>query len=159
MKNLLIAFVVAASLPFAVAGQNSTDALKPYTAVLQTDGLPLALIVVNNTTAPVLFQPPTLYAIRARANEMTTLYVQGVAAKPVELDTTSFVMEQSGSASSKGTPTSIKNFTKGKVKLGKGDRVDGLLTFERMFNMRQVFTVKHGKDSVDVKLQDTASLR
>ena len=96
---------------------------------------------------PVLFQPPTLYSIRARAAEMTTLYVQGITKQNTELDTTNFTLEQGG-ASDKGTPTSIKNFTKGKVKLFENDRVDGLLTFSKMYNMLQPFTIKHGKDTV-----------
>ena len=36
----------------------------------------------------------------------------------------------------------------GKVKLFEGDRVDGLLTFTKLFNAAQGFTIKHGKDSV-----------
>jgi hypothetical protein len=159
MKKLLIAFAVAACLPLVAGAQNATDELKPFTAVLTTEGLPLALILVNDKTAPVLFQPPTLYAIRARASQQTTLYVQGMADKSMDFDTSNFTIEQAGSASATGQPTSIHNFTKGKVKLMKGDRIDGLLTFDKMFNMNQPFTVKHGKDMVQVNFGSSTQIR
>ena len=157
MKRLWIAALILSGAAFvskdvtavvAAAAQASTaDTLRPYSQIMANPALPLTIIIVNDKTAPVLFQPPTLYSIRARAAEKTTLYVQGVTKQNTELDTTNFTLEQGG-ASDPGTPTSIKNFTKGKVKLFEGDRVDGLVTFSKLFSTAQPFTVKHGKDAV-----------
>jgi hypothetical protein len=149
-KLLLVACVVSACFPLVVAGQKPTDQLKDFSRVLPGD-LPLTLVYLNDKTVPIMFQPPTLYAMRARSKEATMLYVQGTAGdKAVQFDTTNFTIEQSGESVG-STPTNINHFERGKASVGKGDRVDGLLTFAKLVNVSQPFTVKHGKDSVEFK--------
>jgi hypothetical protein len=152
MKKLLIAALVAAAVvvvplrPLAQVNEQLSEFMRP----LPIDGLPLAAVHMNDRTVALLFQPPTVYAMRAKANEVTSFYVQGVADKAIELDTTAFSVEQSSTYPA--TPISIHNFTKGKVKLMKGDRVDGVLTLARKLDYTHGFTLKYGKVSTDFSL-------
>ena len=150
MKKLFIAAVVVAGcLPLTVAGQDAASALKDFTRVLKGD-VPFTLAHINGKTLPVLFQPPTLYSIRARSQANALFYVQGTAPKDkdIEIDTTNFTMDQGGE-SVPGTSQNIKNFETGKV--AKGERIDGLLVFAKQLDLSKPFTVKHGKDSVEFK--------
>jgi hypothetical protein len=156
MKKLLIVALIglaAAVLPLSLGAQ-ANDELTKFMAVLQMDGIQLGAIHMNDRTIPILFQPPTLYSMRARAKEATALFVQGVAEKDFELDTTTFTIEQAGTPTATATPTSIHNFTKGKVKVAKGDRVDGVLTFTRLIDVNKAFILKHGKSMVEFRLGD-----
>lgn len=151
MRTLFIVAAVAVCLPLALVAQDTT--LKDYSRTLQSDDLPINLIHLNDKTVPLLFKPPTLYSMRARVKEATTLYVQTVVENNAELDTTTFVIEQDG-MSYPGTPTSIHNFTKGKLKLKLGDQVDGVLTFPKLVDLSKAFTLKHGRDRVEFKFTD-----
>ena len=150
MRRLLIAAAVAACLPLTLAGQDVAAQLKDYTRSLTSYDLNLSIVHLNDKTVPLLFQPPTLSSMRARAKEATSLYVQGVLTKNAELDTSNFIIEQ-GSNSAPAVPSSIHNFTKGKLKLKAGDHVDGVLTFSTLVDVSKSFTVKHGRDTVDFK--------
>jgi hypothetical protein len=107
--------------------------------------LPLSLVHLNDRTVGAVFQPPTVYAMRARAKEATLIYVQGTAQRAMEIDTTRFTLDQGG-LSTPGTATNIKNFMRGKNKLAVGDRVDGVLTFAKQVDLATQFTVTYDKD-------------
>jgi hypothetical protein len=151
MRKLFIASAVAVCLPLTLAAQDTT--LKDYSRTLQSDDIPINAIHLNDKTVPLLFKPPTLYSMRARVKEATTLYIQTVVENNGELDTTTFVIEQDG-VSYPGTPTSIKNFTKGRLKLKLGDQVDGVLTFPKLLDISKPFSLKHGRDRVEFKFTD-----
>jgi hypothetical protein len=151
MKKLLFAVaLLAVSAPLALVGQDLTSQLKDYTRVLPGDGLQLSLVYLNQQTVAAIFQPPTLYAMRARAKEATMLYVQGTPSRQVELDTTNFTIEQGGQSIT-SQPTNIKNFMKGKAKVGSGETITGVLTFMTAVDVSKPFTVKHAKDSIEFK--------
>lgn len=146
MKKFALAMLtVALCLPLGLAGQTAAD-LKEFSQVMMIEGIPLTLVHLNDKTVPVLFQPPTLYSMRARAHDTTMLYVQGTAVKGVELDATTFTIDQAGMPVT-SLPTNIKNFMKGKNKLAQDDRVDGVLTFAKPIDISKPFTVKHGRDT------------
>lgn len=153
MKKLLVVLcAVAVCFPLGLAGQDKaqiekalTGLLVEYTRTLPLDGLPLSLIHLNDRTIPIIFQPPTLYSMRARAKEATLIYVQGSATRGLELDTTRFTLGQNGQ-STPGTVSNIKNFMRGKNKLSSGDRVDGVLTFAKLVDLQNTFTVAYDKD-------------
>jgi hypothetical protein len=144
-KLLFAAFILAACLPLRVAGQESP--LKDFTRILKGD-VQLSLVHINAKTLPVLFQPPTIYAMRARIRESTLFYVQGTAPKDVQIDTKNFTVEQGGE-STEGMSQNIKNFQTGKV--AKGERIDGLLMFAKMIDPAKPFTIKHGKETAEFK--------
>jgi hypothetical protein len=148
MKKLFIVSAVAMCLPLNLAGQDVAKQLEGFVRALPGTELRLNLVHLNDRTVPLFFQPPLLYSIRARAKEVTSLYVQGVAERSAELDTTNFSIEQNNESST-AMPTSIHNFTSGRLKLNKGDHVDGVLTFTKRFDVSRPFTVKHGRDTVD----------
>ena len=151
MRKLFIAVVVAACVPLALAAQDTT--LKDYSKTMMSDDLPLNIIHLNAKTVPLLFKAPTLYQIRAKATESTMVYVQTTVENNAELDTTTFTIEQDG-MSYPGTPSSVRNFAKGKNKLKLGDQVDGIVTFPKLLDLSKPFTVKHGRDRVEFKFTD-----
>jgi hypothetical protein len=156
MKRIpIFAVALAVFVPLAAGGQDVSTQLGPFTRTLGSDGLTLNLVHLNSRTVPILFQAPTLYAIRARAAETTMLYVQGVAERNVRLDTTNFTIEQGGQSIG-ATPMNIKHFERGTVSVPSGDRVDGVLAFERAIDPSKPFVVKHGNDSVEFSLDANA---
>jgi hypothetical protein len=152
MRKLFIA-AVALCLPLTLAGQDNAQTLKEYSKVMQSDDVSLNIVHLNAKTVPVLFQPPMLYSMRARAQQQTLVYVQSVVENNGQLDTTNFVLEQGG-MSTPGTPTSINNFTKGKVKLKLGDKVDGIVSFPTMIDVSKPFTIKHGLDKAEFRFTE-----
>jgi hypothetical protein len=152
MRKLLVAAVVLC-LPLTLAGQDNAQILKDYSKPLKSDDVTLNLVHLNGKTVPVLFQPPMLYSMRARAQQQTMVYVQAVVENNGELDTNTFILEQGGK-STPGTPTSISNFTKGKVKLKLGDKVDGIVSFPTMIDVSKPFTVRHGLDKAEFRFTE-----
>lgn len=151
-KVFLAACLFALSLPLTLVGQNATEQLKDYTQLLSGNGIELTLIHINPKTAAVLFQPPTLYSMRARSTATTMLYVQGEIKKDVEFDSTNFTLTQ-GADSLTGKPSNISHFEK--AKLSKGTRIDGILDFGKPVDLSKPFTIKHGpKDSVEFKFTE-----
>jgi len=155
MRKLFIA-AVALCLPLTLAGQDNAQIIKDYSKVMQSDDVSLNLIHLNAKTVPILFQPPTLYSMRARAQQQTLVYVQSVVESNGQLDTSNFVIEQGGT-STPGTPTSINNFTKGKLKLKLGDKVDGILAFDTKVDVTKPFTVKHGLDKAEFRFTEASA--
>ena len=153
MKRALFALCIAVvCVPLVVVGQNSAASLKDFTWALPGE-VSLSLVHLNDSTVPIIFQPPTLYSIRARARTNTVFYVQGTPDKDVKIDTTNFIIEQSGETVA-SLPTNIKHFEKGKASVSKGERIEGLLTFNKLVNVSQPFTVKHGRDLLQVKFNN-----
>jgi hypothetical protein len=142
---LLVLCALAVLLPWPVRGQDPMTVTVEYTKILPIDGLPLSLVHLNDRTVGAVFQPPTVYAMRARAKEATLIYVQGTAQRGIEIDTTKFTIDQNG-ISTPGTATNIKNFARGKNKLMMGDRVDGVLTFAKQVDLTTGFNVTYDRD-------------
>ncbi len=155
MRKVLVPLCLLA-LCLPIAAQDASEQMKDFTRVLNGDGLKLSLLQLNEVTLPLAFQPPTLYAVRARTKDNTLFYVQGTADKALKLDTTSFTIDQNGE-STVATPMNIKHFEKGtEVAVPKGEKVDGILVFGKVIDLAQPFTVKHGKDSVKFELSKDA---
>lgn len=144
------ALVLAVCLSPGLHGQDASSQLKDYSGVLKAEGLPLTLVHMTSKTVPLLFQPPTLYAMRARANQSLMFYVQGTPQKDVQLDTGAFVVEQNGQTIS-STAINIKGFQKGKAP--KGTQIDGLLVFEKQVDLSKAFSIVNGRDSVLFKFK------
>ncbi len=69
MTKLLIAATAALSLPLTLAGQDSAQIMKDYMRQIVSDDVSLNVVHLNSQTVPVLFQPPMLYSMRARAQQ------------------------------------------------------------------------------------------
>ena len=149
---LSVAFV---SSGFSLKAQQSGDtssAIKQFTRSGKFSGITLYFVHMNNRTVEALFQAPTKYSMRARANMATMLYVQGTPDKDVTL-ATDFVLEQDGQTMN-GTPFNIKNFQAGAVP--KGERIDGIVQFEKKVDLSHPFTIKNGGDSIEFSLSPEA---
>jgi hypothetical protein len=154
MKKLYIVVLVALCLPLALAGQDNAQIMKEYSKVMTSDDVPLTIVHLNVKTLPILFQPPMLYSMRARASQQTMVYVQAVVEVNAELDTTNFFLDQGGN-STPGTTTSINNFTKGRLKLKLGDKIDGIVTFPNLIDVSRPFTIRHGMDKADFRFTES----
>jgi hypothetical protein len=164
MKQTALAVVIALTLPLALISQNppappagqapaaapapGANPLADYTRQIRYDGLTLSVVLINNRTAELLFQPPMRYSMRARSAQQTVLYVQGTPQKDFDL-TAAFSIEQEGQTM-QGTSTSIKNFVNGKVPAGQ--RIDGIVDFQKKVDITKPFTVKNGKGEVQFVL-------
>ena len=151
----VLVFAVFAACAFAQeAKQAGADpgALKQFTRSGKFNGVTLYFVLMNNKTVEALFQPPTMYAMRARANMATMLYVQGTPDKEGSLDT-DFTLEQDGQTQA-GTAHNIKNFKAGS--LVKGERIDGILQFEKKIDLAHAFVVKNAEGAVEFQLTPEA---
>jgi len=153
-RKILIVGLCAlfASLALAQDASQNADAIKQFTRSGKIDGITLYFVHINNRTVDALFEAPTKYSMRARANMSTLLYVQGMPDSDANL-TTEFVLEQDGQATS-GTVHNIKNFKAGAVP--KGERIDGIIQFETKLDLAHPFKIKHGDESVEFKLSREA---
>jgi hypothetical protein len=126
--------------------------LREFTRSGSMEGLTLSFVLLNDKTVEMLFQAPGKYSMRARANQATTFYIQGVPDKDVNLDN-KFVVEQDGQTFN-GSSFSIKNFEGGKV--SKGQRIDGILQLDKKLNLNHAFTIKNSHALIEFKLSDAA---
>lgn len=162
MKKIAAIVVVCAvigSLSFAqdsnpspAPNTNSQALLKEFTRAIKADGYVLNFVLLNDKTVDVLFQAPGKYAMRARANQATTFYVQGMPDKDIAIET-KFVAEQDGQTIS-GNSLNIKNFDGTKV--AKGTRVDGILQLDQKLNLTHPFKIVGTHGSVEFKLTEEA---
>ena len=151
----VLVFAVFALCVFAQEAKQAApdpSALKQFTRSGKFDGITLYFVLMNNKTVEALFQPPTMYAMRARANMATMLYVQGTPDKDGSLNT-DFTLEQDGQ-SQEGTAHNIKNFKAGSVV--KGERIDGILQFEKKIDPGHAFVVKNSEGAVEFQLTPEA---
>jgi hypothetical protein len=143
-----------ALLSFAFAQDaDKTAMLKEFTRSSAADGLSLSFVHLNSRTVDVLFEAPGKYALRARANQSTMLYVQGVPEKDVMVDT-KFFLEQGGEKAD-GVVQNIKNF-QSTTMVPKGERIDGIIYFQKKVDLTQEFTVGNATTSVVFKLSHEA---
>jgi hypothetical protein len=132
--------------------EQNANALKQFTRSGKFNDITLFFVHMNNRTVEALFQAPTKYSMRARANMATMLYVQGTPDKDGNL-TTTFTLEQDGQTTP-GTIHNIKNFKEGAVV--KGERIDGIIQFEKKVDLSHAFTISNGETSVEFNLAPDA---
>ena len=155
MRKALFALLVAAlAVPAMLAGQapDSGAALKDFSKSLNSNGVNLSLVLLNDKTIEVLFQAPTKFAMRARARMATMVYVQGTPGKDIDFKT-AFTIQQGGEPI-EGKAVNIKNFDN--VKVAKGARIDGVVEFPTKVNLTKPFKVANGTDVVEFKLSADA---
>jgi hypothetical protein len=143
--------VCAFSISLVVAQeQGSSSVLKEFTRSGSIQGVTLSFVLLTDKTIDLLFKAPGKYAIRARANQATAFYVQGVPTKDIKLDN-KFVVEQDGETFD-GSSLNINNFEGGNV--AKGKRIDGILQLDKKLNLSRAFKIKNANSSVEFKLSD-----
>ncbi len=162
MKQTMISIIVCVLAVSAVAAQqqekqpqqeqSSAAMLKQFTRSMNVDGIMMSFVYLNDRTVDALFQPPGKYAVRAQAKMATLLYVQGIPDKDGNLDTT-FYLEQDGQTT-EGLARDIKGFKSGAVT--KGERINGILQFDRKLDLTRQFTIKNSKNSVKFKFSEEA---
>jgi hypothetical protein len=160
MRNLVFMAVVCALIGSFTLAQDTnpgpaTDTqalLKEFTRSMKSDGYTLSFVLLNDKTVEALFQAPGKYAMRARANQSTTFYVQGMPDKEIAVET-KFSVEQGGQ-SIPASSLNIKNFDGTKV--AKGTRVDGIIQVERKLDLARPFKITGPHGSVEFKLSEEA---
>ncbi len=161
MKQMIIGVIVCVLAVGVVPAQqekqpqqesSSAAMLKQFTRSMNVDGIMMNFVYLNDRTVDALFQPPGKYAVRAQAKMATLLYVQGTPDKNGTLDTT-FSLEQDGQTT-EGVARDIKGFKSGAVT--KGERINGILQFERKLDLTHQFTIRSSKNSLKFKLSEEA---
>jgi len=162
MKHTMMAILACVLAVSAIAAQqqegqqpqqeSSAAMLKQFTRSMDVDGMMMSFVYLNDRTVDVLFQPPGKYSLRAQAKMATLLYVQATPDKDGKLDTR-FYLEQDGETT-EGVAHNIKHFQSGAV--AKGERIDGILRFERKLDLTHQFTIKSSKSSLKFKLSEEA---
>lgn len=161
MKQIIISVIVCALAVSAVAAQqekqpqqeqSSSAMLKQFTRSMNVDGIMMNFVYLNDRTVDALFQAPGKYAVRAQARMATLLYVQGTPDKDGTLDAT-FYLEQDGQTTD-GVARDINHFRSGVV--AKGERINGILQFDRKVDLTHQFTIKSSKNSLKFKLSEEA---
>ena len=71
------------------------EIIKQFSCTAQVDGIKLSFVLLTNKTVEALFSGTSRYAMRARANATTTLYVQGVPSTDLHFNP-KFIIEQNG---------------------------------------------------------------
>ena len=151
-KALFVLLVTALAVPVILVGQSpdSGTALKDFSKTLDSNGVTLSVVLMNDKTIDVLFQAPTKFAMRARARMATMVYIQGTPSKDVDFKT-DFTIQQGGDPVA-GKPVNIKNFDN--IKVAKGQRIDGVVEFPTKVDLAKAFKVANGKDAVEFKLSN-----
>jgi hypothetical protein len=153
MKTSSILVLVCLLFASVAVAQDAdkTAVLKEFTRTSTYDGVVLSFVHLNDRTVEILFQAPGKYALRARANISTMLYVQGVPEKNIQVDT-NFSLVQGGETT-KGTIQNIKNFEGTAV---KGQRIDAIVQFEKKVNIAKEFEIRNGANTIKFKLSAEA---
>ncbi len=158
MRKFVVVIAVGVLLGcFAVAQEadktpnEKAAVLKEFTRTGTTDGVNYSFVHLNDKTVDMLFTAPGKYALRARANMGTLFYVQGLPEKDVQIDP-KFTLEQDGQ-STPGTSQNIKNF---QGTAPKGERIDGLIQFDKKIDPAREFDLKNGNMTVKFKLSGVA---
>jgi len=154
MKRLFALVIVCAlGGGFVLAQESNPQAmLKEFTRSVKLEGYTISFVLLNEKTVDALFQAPGKYAIRARASQATTFYVQGVPEKDMPIDT-KFSAEQDGETIA-GSAMNIKNFDGNTVT--KGTRFDGLVQLDKKLDLKHPFKIKGTHGSVEFKLSEEA---
>lgn len=149
-KLIAIALVCTFAVSLSLAQESSNSSIvKEFTRSGQTEGLTWNFVLLNDRTVDALFQAPGKYAMRARANQSTTFYVQGTPEKDVQVDPR-FEVEQDGKVYA-CTAHNIKNLVPGKAL--KGNRIDGILQLDQKLDLARPFKIKgSGNLAVEYKL-------
>jgi hypothetical protein len=150
---ILTVFAVAQEQTPAEGSKPDPSILKEFTRTGTVSGVVMSFVLVNDKTVEVLFSGPSKYSLRARARMGTLFYVQGTAEKNIDQLNMKYTMEQDG-ATFDGTPMNIKNFEGGAV--AKGNRIDGLLQFEKRLDPTHAFKLRNAKTTVEFKLSQDA---
>ncbi len=119
---------------------------------VKSENITISFVLLNNQTVDVLFQAPGKYAVRARANQATTFYVQGMPEKDMVIDTKFFV-EQDGQTY-EADSLNIKHFDGSTVT--KGTRVDGMIQLGTKLDLTHPFTIRGSHGSVEFLLTPEA---
>jgi hypothetical protein len=122
----------------ALSAEEKSVLIKEFSRSAEMDGLILNFVLLNNKTIDALFSGSGKYSMRARANAVTTFYVQGVPDKKISFDPR-FVVEQDGKTF-KGEAINMKNLETGAVQ--KGTRIAGLIQLGEKIDVTQPFKIK-----------------
>jgi hypothetical protein len=158
MKHLAFAVLaialIGAYIPAQETGQNANpqEVIAQFTRAMKLDGYTLSFVLLNDKTVDALFQAPGKYAVRARANQATAFYVQGMLEKDVTVET-DYSVEQDGQTIP-GAIQNIKNFEGGKV--SKGERISGIFQLEKKLDLTHPFKIVGSRGNMEFKLSDEA---
>jgi hypothetical protein len=154
MKRVIA--VALAGLFFAsLAAAQDQRLLKDYTRSDYFGGTKLSFILLTDKTIDALFSGAGKETVKAKLNGGTGFYVLGTAEKDTNLDTKFILLQDEQKATA--NIMNIKNFTDGEIP--KGEKISGIIHFDKKLNFQRLFTVKNSVNMVDFKLSDNALMK
>jgi hypothetical protein len=154
MKRVL-AFAIAGIFFASLAVAQDPRLLKDYTRSDYFGGTKLSFILLTNKTIDALFSGAGKETVKSKLNGGTGFYVLGTAEKNTNLDT-KFILVQNEEKVTANI-MNIKNFTDGEIP--KGEKISGIIQFDKQINYQKLFTVKNSVNMVDFKLTDNAIMK
>ena len=152
MKKACVLIVLLACAAPSMLAQPAVDPQKimaAFSSTIKTGGGEFMVTVLNDRTIDALFgTSPSRFAIRTRARMATILFIQGVAGKEFELKPDVTVVQKGETL--EGKPSSMKNFTAGKV--AKGATVQGMVELPKKINLYDAFKVVMGGQTAEFNL-------
>jgi hypothetical protein len=152
MKKVVALVLAACALPAVAGAQNITDPAKlvgMFSAPLRLDGGNFQVVVLNDRTVEALFpQSPAKAALRTKGRMTTVFFIQGNVTKEFELNPV-LTVEQKGK-SFEGKPSSMKNFTAGKIP--KGQAIQGMVEMPEKIDLYEPFKVTLSGKTVEFRL-------
>lgn len=135
MKNFVAFATLVLFLSPAITGQEAEVDVKELLAEfgqrVETDGVNIMLVHLNDFTTDYFFTAPTKYSLRAQARQRTMFYVTGSAddTHEVRLDFELRQTNPQGARLFAGQTINIQNFEEGAV-INGGEEFSGIVAFD-----------------------------
>jgi len=156
VTKYVLALLVAAAcaLPVVTDAQVPSDAAKMvqiFSQPVRTDAGILQVVLLNDRTVEALFSTsPAKAAFRTKARMTSVFFVQGTTNKEFEFKPEVTVVQKGETL--QGKPTSMKNFTGGKV--AKGEQIQGLVEFPKKIDLYEPFKLSIAGETVEFRLNE-----
>jgi hypothetical protein len=151
-KKTLVLLAVSACIVPALVGAQQIDSarlLQMFSQSVRTDGGNLQIVILNDRTVDAVFgASPAKAAFRTKARMTSVFFVQGTASKEFEFKPEVSVVQKGETLP--GKPTSMKNFTGGKV--AKGEVIQGLVELPKKLDLYEPFKFTISGESVEFRL-------
>ena len=148
---LALLVVSACAMPMMAGAQQVDTArlMQMFSQSVRTDGGNLQVVLLNDRTVEALFgTSPAKAAFRTKARMTSVFFVQGTTTKEFEFKPEVSVVQKGETLT--GKPTSMKNFTGGKI--AKGEVVQGLVELPKKLDLYEPFKFTISGETVEFRL-------
>jgi hypothetical protein len=152
MKRV-IALALAAIFLASVSIAQDSRLLNEFSRTSYFGGAKLSFVLLNDKTIDMLFKGASRDTIKSKIESGMAFYITGIVEKDTKMNT-NFIMSQGEEKFVGSVMNNIKNLADGVIT--KGEKVSGILKFEKKVNLTKIFTLKNTEGYVDFKITDAA---